>query len=470
MGIHVIKMPDLGEGIAECEVVAWRVQPGDTIKEDQVLADVMTDKATVEIPSPVHGTVVSLGGKVGDSLPVGGELIRLEVEGAGNLKAEAAKPAAATATAAASAPAGDEPAELPHGFVPEPQRVAAAAASVSAPSASASAAPAQASRNPAPPAPPRSSSPAPQGNGATSRAIFRDANEKPLAAPAVRKRAWDMGIELQYVGGTGPAGRITHADLDAFVAGRQRGHSSHGGGSDTRYAELQGEEAVPLIGLRRKIAEKMQLSKRQIPHFTYVEEVDVTELEALRGQLNDRYGKERGKLTLLPLLMRAVVLAIRKFPEVNARFDDQAGIVTRYQPVHLGIATQTDSGLMVPVVRNAEARDPWASAREILRLAEAARTGKAARDELSGSTITITSLGPLGGIVSTPVINHPEVAIVGVNRILERPVVKNGGLVPRKLMNLSSSFDHRVIDGMVAAEFIQTVRGYLESPATLFVE
>jgi 2-oxoisovalerate dehydrogenase E2 component (dihydrolipoyl transacylase) len=465
MGIHVIKMPDLGEGIAECEVVAWRVQPGDTIKEDQVLADVMTDKATVEIPSPVHGTVVSLGGKVGDSLPVGGELIRLEVEGAGNLKAEAAKPAAA-ATAAASAPAADEPAELPHGFVPEPQRVAAAAASVSAPSASAT----PTTRSPAPPASPRSASPAPQGNGASSRAIFRDANEKPLAAPAVRKRAWDMGIELQYVGGTGAAGRITHADLDAFVAGRQRGHASQGGGSDTRYAELQGEEAVPLIGLRRKIAEKMQLSKRQIPHFTYVEEVDVTELEALRGQLNERYGKERGKLTLLPLLMRAVVLAIRKFPEVNARFDDQAGIVTRYQPVHLGIATQTDSGLMVPVVRNAEARDPWASAREILRLAEAARTGKAARDELSGSTITITSLGPLGGIVSTPVINHPEVAIVGVNRILERPVVKNGGLVPRKLMNLSSSFDHRVIDGMVAAEFIQTVRGYLESPATLFVE
>jgi 2-oxoisovalerate dehydrogenase E2 component (dihydrolipoyl transacylase) len=307
------------------------------------------------------------------------------------------------------------------------------------------------------------------GNGASAGAPFRDANEKPLAAPAVRKRAWDMGIELQYVAGSGPAGQITHADLDAYVSGRQRGHAMHGGG-DQRYAELQGEEAVPLIGLRRKIAEKMALSKRQIPHFTYVEEVDVTELEALRGQLNARYGEERGKLTLLPLLMRAVVLAIRKFPEVNARFDDQAGIVTRYQPVHLGIATQTDAGLMVPVIRNAEARDPWSSAREIVRLAEAARTGKAARDELSGSTITITSLGPLGGIVSTPVINHPEVAIVGVNRILERPVVKNGGLVPRKLMNLSSSFDHRVIDGMVAAEFIQTVRGYLESPATLFVE
>jgi 2-oxoisovalerate dehydrogenase E2 component (dihydrolipoyl transacylase) len=452
-------MPDVGEGIAECEVVAWRVQPGDAVKEDQILADVMTDKATVEIPSPFHGTVLALGGKVGESLAVGAELVRLEIEGAGNFKGEVAKPAAA-----ASAPLADEPADVPHGFVPEPQRVAAGAASVSASPASAGtrgAAPA--ARQPAPP------SPASSGSGASSRTIFRDANEKPLAAPAVRKRAWDMGIELQYVGGSGPAGQITHADLDAYVSGRQRGHASQGA-ADSRYAELHGEEAVPLIGLRRKIAEKMQMSKRQIPHFTYVEEVDVTELEALRGQLNARYGAERGKLTLLPLLMRAVVLAIRKFPEVNARFDDQAGIVTRYQPVHLGIATQTDAGLMVPVIRNAEARDPWSSAKEIVRLAEAARTGKAARDELSGSTITITSLGPLGGIVSTPVINHPEVAIVGVNRILERPVVKNGGLVPRKLMNLSSSFDHRVIDGMVAAEFIQTVRGYLESPATLFVE
>jgi 2-oxoisovalerate dehydrogenase E2 component (dihydrolipoyl transacylase) len=465
-------MPDLGEGIAECEVVAWHVQPGDTIKEDQVLTDVMTDKATVEIPSPVHGTVISLGGKVGDSLPVGGELIRIEVEGAGNFSGEAAKPASAPAAAstATAAPAADEPAEVPHGFVPEPQRVAAAAASVAAPAARTGAgagAGAGGARGGAPAA--RTAAPARTGSGAASPAVFRDANEKPLAAPAVRKRAWDMGIELQYVAGSGAAGQITHADLDAYVAGRQRGHAAHGG-VDERYAELQGEEAVPLIGLRRKIAEKMQMAKRQIPHFTYVEEVDVTELEALRAQLNARYGEERGKLTLLPLLMRAVVLAIRKFPEVNARFDDQAGIITRYQPVHLGIATQTDAGLMVPVIRNAEARDPWASAREIVRLAEAARTGKAGRDELSGSTITITSLGPLGGIVTTPVINHPEVAIVGVNRILERPVVKNGGLVPRKLMNLSSSFDHRVIDGMVAAEFIQTIRGYLESPATLFVE
>ena len=434
MGQHVIKMPDLGEGIAEVEVVAWRVQPGDAIVEDQVLADVMTDKATVEIPSPVHGTVLSLGGKVGESLAVGAELIRLEVEGAGNAKA--------------APPPADEPAEVPHGFVPEPPRVAEAAASV------AQAAPAVAPPPPPRPAPARAPAPA-----------LRAAGEKPLAAPAVRKRAWDLGIELQYVAGSGPAGRITHADLDAHVAGRGRAP-----GADGRYAQLEGEEAVPVIGLRRKIAEKMQLAKRQIPHFTYVEEVDVTELEALRGQLNARYGGERGKLTLLPLLMRAVVLAIRRFPDVNARYDDQANVVTRYAPVHMGIATQTDAGLTVPVVRHAEARDPWSSAAEIARLADAARHGKAARDELSGSTITLTSLGALGGIVSTPVINHPEVAIVGVNRIVDRPVIRNGGMVARKLMNLSSSFDHRVIDGMVAAEFIQAVRSYLESPATLFVE
>jgi 2-oxoisovalerate dehydrogenase E2 component (dihydrolipoyl transacylase) len=450
MGQHVIKMPDLGEGIAEVEVVAWRVQPGDAIVEDQVLADVMTDKATVEIPSPVHGTVVSLGGKVGESLAVGAELIRLEVEGAGNAKA--APPADAAAEEAADG-AADEPADVAHGFVPEPARVAAAAASV------AQAAPAVAA--PAPrPAPVRAPAPAPAP-------ALRAAGDKPLAAPAVRKRAWDLGIELQYVAGSGPAGRITHADLDAHVAGHRRGRAA---GADGRYAQLEGEQAIPVIGLRRKIAEKMQLAKRQIPHFTYVEEVDVTELEALRGQLNARYGEERGKITLLPLLMRAVVLAVRKFPDVNARYDDQAGVVTRYQPVHIGIATQTEAGLMVPVVRHAEARDPWSSAAEIARLADAARHGKAARDELSGSTITITSLGALGGIVSTPVINHPEVAIVGVNRIVDRPVIRNGGMVARKLMNLSSSFDHRVIDGMVAAEFIQTVRSYLESPATLFVE
>ncbi|HWJ96297.1 MAG TPA: dihydrolipoamide acetyltransferase family protein, partial [Telluria sp.] len=297
---------------------------------------------------------------------------------------------------------------------------------------------------------------------------MRAPGEKPLAAPAVRQRAWDMGIELQYVAGSGPAGRITHADLDAYV--ECRGRAPRSGGADTRYAELQGEQAIPVIGLRRKIAEKMQEAKRRIPHFTYVEEIDVTELEALRVQLNTRYGAERGKLTLLPLLMRAVVLALRQFPQMNARYDDDNGVVTRYSPVHMGIATQTDTGLMVPVVRNAEARNPWESAAEVSRLGDAARNGKAQRDELSGSTITITSLGPLGGIVTTPVINHPEVAIIGVNRIVDRPVIRDGAMVARKLMNLSSSFDHRVVDGMDAAQFVQTIRGYLECPATLFVE
>jgi 2-oxoisovalerate dehydrogenase E2 component (dihydrolipoyl transacylase) len=444
MGIHVIKMPDIGEGIAEVEIVEWRVKPGDNVVEDQILADVMTDKATVEIPSPVHGTVTALGGTVGQTLPVGAELIRLEIEGAGNVSAQAAK---AEQRPAAAPPQPREPAtaevaaQAPAAMVPQPTR--------NAPPASAPA-PSRPARGPAFVAP-----------------ALRAAGEKPLAAPAVRQRAWDMGIDLKYVGGSGPAGRIMHADLDAYVGGRQ--HGAHAG-ADTRYAELSGEEAVPVVGLRRRIAEKMQMAKRQIPHFTYVEEVDVTELEALRAQLNQRHGEERGRLTILPLLMRAVVLAVRKFPQVNARFDDEAGVVTRFNPVHLGIATQTDAGLMVPVVRNAEARDPWESAAEVARLADAARNGKALREELSGSTITITSLGPLGGIVSTPVINHPEVAIVGVNRIVDRPVVRNGGMVARKMMNLSSSFDHRVIDGMDAAEFIQTIRGYLECPATLFVE
>ena len=461
MGIHVIKMPDLGEGIAEVEVVAWRVQPGDTVTEDQVLADVMTDKATVEIPSPVHGTVTALGGQVGESLAVGAELIRLEIEGAGNVAAAARQAPHATEQAAQHAAAAEPASQAdlaPNRVGPDMGTMAAAqpAATTAAPEA-------------APREPAAARSAGPSRATQPQRPAFRADGDKPMAAPAVRKRAWDLGIELQYVAGSGPAGRITHADLDAHVAGRGRS-SGAGGHADDRYAELSGEEAVPVIGLRRKIAEKMQQAKRQIPHFTYVEEVDVTELEALRHQLNARYGGERGKLTLLPLLMRAVVLAVRQFPEVNARYDDTAGVVTRYQPVHLGIATQTEAGLMVPVVRNAEARDPWASAAEIMRLAEAARTGKAARDELSGSTITITSLGPLGGIVHTPVINHPEVAIVGVNKIVERPVVRNGGMVARKMMNLSSSFDHRVIDGMVAAEFIQAIRGYLECPATLFVE
>ena len=445
MGIHVIKMPDLGEGIAEVEVVAWHVQPGDTVKEDQVLADVMTDKATVEIPSPVAGTITSLGGAIGQALAVGAELIRLEVEGAGNYSGDKAKQEPVK-SAAATAPAEE---------VAEPQLEAVAAHE----------APARA-QAPAPQAKPVPATHANQpSKGAPS---LRAEGEKPLAPPAVRQRAWDLGVELQFVSGSGPLGRITHADLDEHVAGRRGGAAN--GGMDERYAEQHGEHATQIIGLRRKIAEKMQEAKRNIPHFTYVEEVDVTELEALRIQLNARYGAERGKLTLLPLLMRAVVLALRSYPMMSARYDDDKNLLTTYDAAHIGIAAQTDNGLMVPVVRHAESRDPWSSAAEISRLADAARNGKATRDELTGSTITITSLGALGGIVTTPVINRPEVAIVGVNRIVDRPVIRDGAMVARKMMNLSSSFDHRVIDGMVAAQFVQAIRGYLEFPATLFVE
>ena len=289
-------------------------------------------------------------------------------------------------------------------------------------------------------------------------------NEKALASPSVRRHARELDVDLSQVRGTGPEGHIVHADVVR--------HADGGAAKPAitqRYAERDGTHAVQVIGLRRQIAAHMQASLR-IPHFTYVEEVDVTELEALRSKLNERFAAARRRLTILPFLMRAIVLAVQTFPQMNARFDDEQGIVTRFDAVHMGIATQTDAGLVVPVVRHAEARDLWASAAEVARLAAAARSGKATRDELSGSTITVTSLGPLGGIVTTPVINAPEVAIVGVNRIVERPVVRMNAIVPRRLMNLSSSFDHRVVDGQHAAEFVQALQGYLECPALLFVE
>ncbi|CUJ22313.1 dihydrolipoamide acetyltransferase family protein [Achromobacter xylosoxidans] len=451
MGIHVIKMPDIGEGIAEVELVGWHVKVGDTVAEDQPLADVMTDKATVEIPSPVVGRVVALGGEVGQVMAVGGELIRLEVEGEGNVKGEAAaqKPQAAPAPAAsapAAAPAPAKADKAPAGGVAG-QIAASLQSSAAAPQAPSAPASRPAAARQAP-------------------AAARQPGEKPLASPAVRKRAWDLGIELRYVHGSGPAGRVMHEDLDAYLQGQGAATAARG----PAYAERNDEEQVPVIGLRRKIAQKMAESKRRIPHFSYVEEIDVTELEDLRASLNAKFGESRGKLTLLPLLARAMVIALRDFPQINARYDDEAGQVTRYGAVHIGIATQSDGGLMVPVMRHAETRDLWSMAAEIGRLAQAVRAGSAGRDELSGSTITITSLGPLGGIVTTPVINHPEVGIVGVNRIVERPAFRNGAVVARKLMNLSSSFDHRVVDGMDAARFIQSVRALLEQPALLFVE
>jgi len=429
MATHVIKVPDIGEGIAEVELVAWHVKPGDAIVEEQVLADVMTDKATVEIPSPVHGTVSALGGEVGQTLAVGSELIRIDVAG------EAGPPVEEPAAPVHAAPkAADTPKAV---LMPAP-----APAPVAAPRPQ----PSPLQGPPGGPLGPRA------GEGAGAR---------PIASPSVRRRAWELGIDLALVTPSGTAGRIVHADLDAFAPSsppRREG------------AAARPDEAIPVTGLRRRIAQKMQEAKRRIPHFTYVEEIDVTELEALRDRMNAKWGDSRGKLTLLPFLVRAIVLGVRDFPQINARFDDEAGIVTRHGAVHVGIATQADAGLMVPVLRHAEGHDLWSGAAEIARLADAARRGRATREELSGSTITLTSLGALGGIVSTPVINHPEVAIVGVNRIVERPMMRGGAVVARRMMNLSSSFDHRVVDGMHAAQFVQALRGLLENPALLFVE
>ncbi|MCX2687592.1 dihydrolipoamide acetyltransferase family protein [Pseudomonas sp. DCB_AW] len=428
MGTHVIKMPDIGEGIAQVELVEWFVKVGDVIAEDQVVADVMTDKATVEIPSPVSGKVLALGGQPGEVMAVGSELIRIEVEGSGNhVDAPQGKPAEAKPAEPVAAPVANTP----------PARAAVAAPACQA-AATATAAP----------------------------IVPRQAGDKPLASPAVRKRALDTGIELRYVHGSGPAGRILHEDLDAFMSKPQ----TAAGQAPSGYAKRTDSEQVQVIGLRRKIAQRMQDAKRRVAHFSYVEEIDVTALEALRQQLNQKHGDSRGKLTLLPFLVRALVVALRDFPQINATYDDEAQIITRHGAVHVGIATQGDNGLMVPVLRHAEAGSLWGNASEIGRLATAARSNKASREELSGSTITLTSLGALGGIVSTPVVNTPEVAIVGVNRMVERPMVIDGQIVIRKMMNLSSSFDHRVVDGMDAALFIQAVRGLLEQPACLFVE
>ncbi|MNO67910.1 Lipoamide acyltransferase component of branched-chain alpha-keto acid dehydrogenase complex [compost metagenome] len=428
MGTHVIKMPDIGEGIAQVELVEWFVKVGDMIAEDQVVADVMTDKATVEIPSPVSGKVLALGGQPGEVMAVGSELIRIEVEGSGNHVDVPAKDAPKREQVEAPA--------APVAAKPEPQKEARPAACLA------------------------------PVNHEAAPIVPRQPGDKPLASPAVRKRALDAGIELRYVHGSGPAGRILHEDLDAFMS---KPHSA-GGQAPSGYAKRTDSEQVPVIGLRRKIAQRMQDAKRRVAHFSYVEEIDVTALEALRQQLNSKHGDSRGKLTLLPFLVRALVVALRDFPQINATYDDEAQIITRHGAVHVGIATQGDNGLMVPVLRHAEAGNLWGNASEISRLATAARSNKASREELSGSTITLTSLGALGGIVSTPVVNTPEVAIVGVNRMVERPVVIDGQIVVRKMMNLSSSFDHRVVDGMDAALFIQAVRGLLEQPACLFVE
>jgi len=436
MGTRIVKLPDVGEGVAEAEIVEWHVAVGQSVLEDQVLAAVMTDKATVEIPSPVAGTVVALGGEVGSTLPVGSELVRLEVASDGNDEMVAApKP-----TAVSEVPA---PMKKPVvAAVPKPEPVAQKEESKATPS--------------------RQS--ALQASGGGNSFGPRPAIARPIASPAVRRRARDAGVDLRQVRGSGPAGRIGHDDLDAFLRGAEAAAARTGRVANTHV------EIVKVIGLRRRIAQKMAESKRRIAHFSYVEEVDVTALEELRAILNAEKRQDRPRLTLMPFLMQALVKALADFPELNALYDDDADTIERHGGVHIGIATQTNAGLLVPVVRHCEARGLWDSAAEVLRLAEAARQGTATRAELSGSTITITSLGPLGGIVSTPVINRPEVAIIGVNRQVVRPLWQGSQFVPRTMMNLSSSFDHRVIDGYAAASFIQRIKGLLETPATLFIE
>ena len=391
MAQYVFKLPDLGEGMVESEIAEWRVKPGDVVKSEQPLVDMMTDKATVEITSPVSGRIVSLGGKPGDMIPVGADLVVFETA--------KGVPAAAKSV---------------------PEKQSAARPTIDAPAA--------------------------------------DSEAKLLTSPAVRRRAKETGIDLAEVTGTGPQGRITQEDVDAHAARRGAARQPASGGE---------YEEIPVIGLRRKIAEKMAESKRHIPHFTYVEDVDMKALERLRQELNEARDADQPKLSYLPFLIRALVRVLREFPQCNAHFDDARNVVKRFRPVHVGIATQTDSGLMVPVVRHAETLDLRQCAVEIGRVAEAARTGKAKREELSGSTITLTSLGALGGIVSTPVINWPEVAIIGVNKAELRPVVREGEVVARLMMNLSSSFDHRVVDGYDAARMTQALKALLEEPASL---
>jgi 2-oxoisovalerate dehydrogenase E2 component (dihydrolipoyl transacylase) len=422
MGIRSIKMPDVGEGVAEAEIVEWAVKVGDLVREDQVVAAVMTDKATVDIPTPVAGSVLALGGAVGDVLAVGSELIRIDAPGL----PDSAVPAAPKSTPQKREPAPRAAAEPP----PRPREPQKAA-------------PRQVET--------RSGAPRPLG-------------EKPLAAPAVRLKAREAGVDLKFVHGSGPAGRITHPDLDAHIARPPEPSKPSG------RAPNEAVETIKVVGMRRRIAENMAESARRIAHFSYVEEVDVTALEELRATLNARASEERPKLTLLPFLILGIVKAAAEFPQVNAHYDDENDIITRFGAVHLGVATQTPNGLMVPVVRHAETLGLHECAREMRRVSEAARQGAAARDELSGSTITLTSLGALGGIVSTPIINRPEVAIVGVNKIVVKPVWRDGAFVPRKVMNLSSSFDHRVVDGYDAATFIQRLRTLIEAPATLFIE
>ena len=432
MSSYEFRLPDIGEGIAEAEIVAWHVKVGDYLEEDAPLADLMTDKATVEMTAPVSGRLTALAGAVGEQVAIGAVLAVLETEEA--FSAVVHTPHTPVSTRVLEA----QPQNPPHesgalkgeAHWEEKDRTGTA------------------------------SSPAEADHPVASLPISTAAALHVHASPTVRQRAKELGVDLA---GIVPAvsGRIRHADLDSYLLYHARGGYLPAGSA-------RPNEEVKVIGLRRRIADNMAASKRHIPHFTYVEEFDVTKLEALRGDLNRERG-DRARLTILPFLITAICRALPDFPMINARYDEEAGIVTRAGAVHLGIATQTDNGLMVPVLRNAESRNIWQLASEIARLSDATRSGKAKSDELSGSTLTITSLGALGGIATTPVINRPEVAIVGPNKIVERPVVVEGRIAIAKLMNVSISCDHRVVDGWDAASFVQAVKRLVENPAMLFV-
>lgn len=433
MARFTFRLPDIGEGISEAEIVAWHVKLGDRVEEDQSVADMMTDKATVEMESPVSGTIVELAGEVGDQVPIGSALMVIETDAV----EESVSPATEEAVLEAENP-GVEEAQSPSPPVGEGRGEGApqAAAPVATPHPD----------------------PLQQGE--------REQEKKVLASPAVRARAQDLGVDLASVK-PAEGDRVRHSDLDAFLR--------YGSGQGYTPARApRADEAVRVIGMRRRIAENMAASKRAIPHFTYVEEIDVTALEETRAQLNAGRGN-RPKLTMLPLLIVAICKTLPDFPMLNARYDDEAGVVNRSGAVHMGMATQTPAGLMVPVIRNAESRNVWQLATEIGRLAEAARAGSIASGDMGGGTITLTSLGPLGGIATTPVINRPEVAIIGPNRIVERPVFRSDGrggetIARAKLMNLSISCDHRVVDGYDAASYVQALKRLLETPVMLFAD
>lgn len=440
MGIYTIRMPDIGEGIAEAELVEWHVNTGDDVAEDQTVAVVMTDKAAVEVPSSVSGKVSWLGGDIGDLISVGGKLIQLEVDGEGNdTEAE---------THASTAPNSTD--QSPNETVSTATNVRSASIETASETATAVT---------------NITNSQESTNKHKHEYQARVSGAKPLAAPSVRARAKEEGVDLRNVPGSGPAGRINHQDLSDYLEG----------GSETEHREVgkpknTAVNEVKVVGMRRKIAEKMALSKARIPHITIVEEVDMTELEDLRSALNQKHKGERPKLTMLPFIMRAIVEAVREQPELNARYDDEAEVVHQFGGVHIGIATQTKSGLNVAVAHHCEAGNLWENAAEISRLAEAARDGSIKREELTGSSITVTSLGSLGALATTPIINYPEVAIVGINKLQIRPMWDGQQFQPSKMMNISCSFDHRVVDGWDAAVFVQKLKALLEAPAMLFVE